>query len=443
MFCKNYAMNNSKRKHIVLVVDSSGRGAALVQKYSQSSSVRKIIAIPGNGLMEINSKVPVKIFPDLKTTSVAEIIEICHQQKVDLVDVAQDNAVEAGLVDKLNEQGFKVVGPTRLAGQIEWDKAWARAFMKRHKLPIPFYKVFNSKNEAIDFIRSNSNQRWFIKASGLAEGKGAIPAENTKQALEAIDQMEKFGDAGKKFVIEEWLTGEEFSMFAVTDGKSFQIIGSAQDHKRLYDADLGPNTGGMGCSTPPLIVNQNIYKQGVNIIAKTIKGLREEKRPYRGIIYLGGIVVKNKVFIIEFNARWGTPEAEVLVPGIKTDMFELGMHIANNNLSTIKIKTDGYARVAVTGALRPGIATAKREIFGIKEVLKLSGITLFGTRITREGEKYFVSSGRLFHIVGEGKDIVEARSFAYKAMSTIYIEGNNLHYRTDIGYKDMQRSYKK
>lgn len=440
-FYESYAMNNNKRKYTVLVVDASGRGAAIVQKYSQSPKVRKIIAVPGNDLMQINSSVPVKIFPDLQTTSVTEMIEICHKEKVDLIDVAQDNAIEAGLVDKLTEEGFRVVGPTREAGQIEWDKAWARDFMKRHKLPIPFYKVFDSKNKAIDFVRNNPNKRFFIKAAGLADGKGAIPAENTKQALEAIDQMEKFGKAGKIFVVEEWLMGEEFSMFAATDGKTFQIVGSAQDHKRLYDADLGPNTGGMGCSTPPFIVNQNIYKQGKNIIAKTIKGLVVEKRPYKGILYLGAIVVKNKVFVIEFNARWGSPEAEVLVPGIKTDMFDLGMHVAQNNLNAIKIKTDGRSRVAVTGALRPKAIVVEREIFGIKEVIRLHGVTLFGTRVKRKRKRYFVSSGRLFHIVGEGKTVIEARQKAYAAMALLHIQGDNLHYRTDIGWRDIERFY--
>lgn len=432
-------MNKNKRRYTVLVVDGSGRGAVLVQRYSQSPKIRKIFAVPGNDLMQINSKIPVKIFPDLKTTSVKEITEICHKEKVDLIDVSQDNAIEAGLVDKLTEEGFRVIGPTRLAGQIEWDKAWARDFMKRHKLPIPFYKTFYSKNKAIDFIHNKPNKRFFVKAAGLADGKGAIPAENTREALEAIEEMEKFGNAGKVFIIEEWLMGEEFSMFAASDGQTFQIIGNAQDHKRLYDADLGPNTGGMGCVSSPLIVNKNIYKQGKNIIAKTIKGLAKEKRPYKGILYLGAIVVKNKVFVIEFNSRWGSPEAEVLVPAIVTDMFDIGIHISQNSLNKIKIKTDGLTRVAVSGALRPNVPVSEREIFGIKEILKLQGVTIFGTRIKYRHKRYFVSSGRLFHIVGEGKTVIDARQKAYSAMALLYIQGNNLHYRTDIGHRDVER----
>ncbi len=427
------------RKKTVVVIDLSGRGAALVHKYSESNQVGNIIAIPGNELMAINSKVPVKIFPGLKTTSVKEILTICKKLKADLVDVAQDNAVEAGVADALLAEGFNVVGPTRDAGRIEWDKAWARDFMKKYDIPVPVYKVFTSKKNAIEFVKKNPKMKFFIKASGLAEGKGAIPAENLQQALFAIDQMGKFGEAGNTFVIEEWLMGEEFSMFAATDGKSYQIIGNAQDHKRFYTGDEGPNTGGVGCSTPPLVVSKPVYKQAEMIVKKAIEGLAKEGTPYKGVLYLGAIVVNGKVFVIEFNARWGSPEAEVLVPGIKSDLFELGMSIVENKLNSFKIKIDGLARVAVTGSLRAGVENKKRRLFGLENVLKIPGVIVYGTRITYEKNNYFVSSGRLFHIVGSGKTVIEARSKAYAAMSLLHIEGNNLHYRTDIGYRDVER----
>ena len=347
----------------VLVVDAGGRGAALIHKYSQSKHVGKLLAVPGNDLMGLNTTKNLKIFPDLKTTDVKEIVNISKRENVTLVDVAQDNAVEAGLTDHLIKTGIMTLGPTRMAGQIEWDKAWARNFMKKYKIPTPVYRVFNSTKPAKEFISKNPNKRFFIKAAGLAEGKGAIPAENTKQAFDAIDQMSKFKKAGETFLIEQWLDGEEFSMFAITDGKTFQIVGSAQDHKRLYDADKGPNTGGIGCSTPPLIVNENIYKQAELIIKKTIQGLAVEGRQYKGVLYLGAIVVNNKVFVIEFNARWGSPEAEVLVPGIQSDIFEIAVHVSKGTLDDIKIKTDGNARVAVTGSLKPGIPEKQKQLF--------------------------------------------------------------------------------
>ncbi len=426
----------------VLVIDSAGRGAALVHKYSQSPLVTKIIAVPGNELMQLNSRIPVVIFPDLKTTSIKEILEIAKKEHVDLVDVAQDNAVEAGATDILTKAGFNVVGPTKAAGQIEWDKAWARDFMKKYKLPIPFYKVFNSKTKAIEFVKKNPNKRFFIKAAGLAEGKGVIPATNYKEALLAIEQMTKFGKSGETFVIEEWLEGEEFSFFALSDGKNYQIAGSAQDHKRLYDGDQGPNTGGIGCSTPPLVITKTIYKQAELIIKKTIAALSKEGRTYKGVLYLGAMVVKGKVYVIEFNARWGSPEAEVLIPGIKNDLFKIGQEIVRGQLKT-KLTFDKNSRVAITGSLRPGVDNKKRGIFGIEKIIKLPNITIYGTRVTKKGNRYYVSSGRLFHIVATGKNVVDARRIAYNALSMIYVEDNNLHYRTDIGWRDVDRTYRK
>lgn len=426
-------------KKTVLIVDSGGRGAVLIQKYSQSRHVGKLIAVPGNGLMQLNSKKPVTIFPQFKTTSIKEIVEICKSEKVDLVDVVQDNAVEAGLSDRLTKEGILAVGPTKAAGRIEWDKAWARDFMKKYKIPSPSYKVFNSVKKAKKFINKNPNKKFFVKAAGLAEGKGAIPSENKEEAYVAIDQMSKFGKAGETFVIEDWLSGEEFSMFAITDGKNFKVAGYAQDHKRLYDGDLGPNTGGMGCVSPPLVVNRNVYKQSELIIKKTIEGMAKEGIIYRGILYLGAMVARGKVFVIEFNSRWGDPEAEVLVPGILNDFYELGLSVVEGSLSKVKLRTDGKTRVCVTGSLRPGVEAKKRQLFGLNKALSLNGITIYGSRIALANKKHFVSQGRLFHLVSEGKDVIEARRKAYEAMSMLYIEGNNLHFRTDIGWRDLER----
>ncbi|MEX2007549.1 MAG: phosphoribosylamine--glycine ligase [Candidatus Levyibacteriota bacterium] len=431
-------MQNSGGKTVV-VIDSGGRGASLVYKYSLSPHVKKIIAIPGNDLMQANSKIPVLIFKKVKATDALKIVKLCKRYKADLVDIAQDNAVEEGITDKLTGQGFNVMGPTRKAGQIEWDKAWSRKFMEKYKIPSPKYWVFRSKKEAIKFIEKQNGGAWFIKASGLAEGKGAFPASSKKEAINAVFQMSKLGKAGKKFVIEQWIKGEEFSMFAISDGTSFQIVGSAQDHKRMYDADNGQNTGGMGCSTPALIITKQIYKQAEIIIDKTLKGLLKEDRRYKGVLYLGAIVKHKKVFVIEFNARWGDPEAEVIIPGMKNDLFEIGMHIAQENLANAKIKTDGLSRVAVTGVLHPCASSKKKQIFGIENVLKNKKTMIFGSRVSKKGSKYFVSKGRLFHIVGKGKNVISARKSAYKAMQQISIKRDNLHYRTDIGYRDVER----
>src|SRR3989344_1322173 len=276
----------------VLVVDGGGRAAALAHKYLQSKHVQTLLAVPGNDLIRIHTKKPVKIFPHLKTTDTVEIVEIAKKAKVDLVDVAQDGAVACGLTDSLTKAGIKVFGPTKLAGQIEWDKAWARKFMEKFNLPAPSFKICHSESEGINFIKNLKDAKCFVKASGLAAGKGAIFAKNEKEAILAIKQMKNFGASGKTYLIEECIDGEEFSAFALVSNQKFQIIGFAQDHKPVFDGDMGPNTGGMGCSSPPHVVSLTVKAQVKSIIKKTVQGLSELKRPYVGILYLGGMVDK-------------------------------------------------------------------------------------------------------------------------------------------------------
>lgn len=441
-----------ERKANVLVVDPGGRGSVLADKYSQSPHVNRVLAVPGNDLMRLGSEKPVKTFPGLKTTSVADILKICEEEEVVLVDVAQDNAIEVGLVDRLEEHGIYVVGPTRKAGQIEWDKAWAREFGERHDILQPFFKICFSEEEGIRFIESQPDQKWFVKAAYLAEGKGVLPAENNKEAVRRIFQLrEKFKDVARVYLIEKWLEGEdgwaeEFSSYVAAVRNEYQYIGSAQDHKRAENFDRGENTGGMGCSTPPLLLTekllQDIEKQ---IIQKALCGLEQEGRPYKGILYLGGMAIREKgrlaPYTIEFNARWGDPEAQVIVPGIVNDLFEVSMAIAKGDIANLEIATDGKARVVIAGASRgyPGNYVKGKQIFGLEEAVGMDGVRLYGAGVRVKDGKYFAAGGRLFYIVGEGENVIDARQKAYAAMSVISVEGNNLHFRTDIGWRDVER----
>jgi len=439
-----------ERGNTVLVVDGGGRGAALVDKYSQSPHVARVLAVPGNDLMKVGALKPVETFPSLKTVSVPEIIQLCRDEQVDLVDVAQDNAVEAGLVDRLQAEGVSVVGPTRMAGEIEWNKAWAREFGQRHDLPQPHFKICQTTEEGLQYLNSQPDQSWFIKASGLAEGKGALPAKNKQEAVARVRELARFGKAGEVFLIEKWLQNseggvpEEFSTFVFVDGENYKLAGSAQDHKRVYDRDEGENTGGMGCSSPPLVLTAELMKViEKKILAVTINGLNLESRSYKGVLYLGGIVVGGVPHVVEFNARWGDPEAEVILPGLVNDLFEISVGIIERKLGNMDIRTDGMARVVVAGTSRgyPGdysIVRGKR-IYGLEEVSKIKGVKLYGAGVKVEDKKYYANGGRLFYIVGEGKTVIEARSKAYEAMSRVNIDGNNLHYRTDIGWRDVER----
>lgn len=446
----------------VAVIDGGGRGSVLVDKYAQSPHVKRILAVPGNDLMEVNTDKEVVVFNKsnksynnpLKTTSVPEILEICEREGVDLVDVAQDNAVEVGLVNELEKKGIPTVGPTKEASQIEWDKAWAREFGDLHKFPQPSFKICLSKEEGIEFLKNQPEQDWFIKAAFLAEGKGALPAHSNQEAAEKIVELQRrFKDAARVFLIEKWLksedgtNGEEFSTFVVSDGEESQIAGNAQDHKRVNNFDEGENTGGMGCSSPPLVLSPDLLFKTENIFKKTIAGLRDQGKPYKGVLYLGGMIVREQGLlvpkIVEFNARWGDPEAQVVLPGIVNDLFEVSMAIANGDIRSIKLKNDGKARVAVTGASKgyPGNydAVKNKQIFGLDEVRKLQGVKLYSAAISSDNGTYRANGGRLFYIVGEGTTVIEARERAYGAMSLVHIEGNNLHFRTDIGWRDVQR----
>lgn len=427
----------------ILVIGQNGREHALAQAYAKSKNVKKVIMTPGNGLTDFENN-KVKNYPDIPMKDFKGILRVCKKEKIDLVDVAQDDVIAQGYVDKLEKVGIAAFGPTKMASQLEWDKAWARNFMIKYKLPIPKFSSFENKKEAIQYINFLPEQVLFIKAAGLALGKGVIRAENKKEAIEAINTMSKFGKSGETFLIEETLVGEEFSLFAICDGENFVTAKTAQDHKRIYDGDKGPNTGGVGSVSPTGAVSSKIIKEiESNIIKPTLLGMKNEGRPYKGILYLGGMLTKDGVKIIEFNCRWGDPEAEVIVPSIQTDYLTIVTAVRAGKLNKLKIKFDDKIRLSVAGCAKgyPGdySAVKGKEILGLAEAMKLDGITIFGAGIERKGKKLFANGGRIFHVVGEGKNILEAMEKAYKTISLISIEGKNLYYRTDIGWRDLGR----
>ncbi len=427
----------------ILVIGQNGREHALAVTYANSKQVDKVIMTPGNGLTDFgNSKI--KNYPDVSMMDFEGIVEVCKKEKIDLVDVGQDDVIAAGYVDKLEKLGIAAFGPTQKASQLEWDKEWARKFMVKYKLPIPKFESFNNKKDAIKYINSLPEQVLFIKASGLALGKGVIRSENKKEAIEAVGAMKKFGKSGKTFLIEEALAGEEFSLFAICDGEDFTVAKTAQDHKRIYDGDKGPNTGGVGSIAPTgAISTSTIRNIETKIIRPTLLGMKKEGRPYRGILYLGGMLTKQGVKIIEFNCRWGDPEAEVILPSIKTDYLRVVQAVLSKRLKSTKIEFDKKVRVSVAGCSKgypEDYSKVKgKEIFGIEKAMKKPNVLIFGSGIKRAKNKFFANGGRIFYVVGEGKNIREAREKAYKAMKLISIEGDNLHYRKDIGWRDLER----
>lgn len=427
----------------ILVIGQNGREHALAAAYAKSKKVKKVIMTPGNGLTDFKNKKR-KNYPSIAMMDFEGIVKVCKKEKIDLVDVAQDDVIAAGYVNKLESLGISVFGPTQQASQLEWDKEWARNFMVKYNLPIPKFKAFNNKKEAIKYVNSLPEQILFIKASGLALGKGVIRAENKKEAIEAVVAMNKFGKSGETFLIEEALIGEEFSLFAICDGDNFITAKSAQDHKRIFDGDNGPNTGGVGSVAPTAAVSASMIQIiEAEIFKPTLLGMKKEDRPYKGILYLGGMMTKDGVKIIEFNCRWGDPEAEVILPGVKTDYLEIVQAVRLQRLKQVKAVFDKKVRISVAGCAKgypeDYSAIKGKEVFGLDNAMKLPGIVIYGAGIKRKGKRLYVNGGRIFHLVAEGKNILEARERAYKAMKLINIEGDNLHYRTDIGWRDVER----
>lgn len=427
----------------ILVIGGGGREHALAAAYAKSKRVKKVYVAPGNGLMDFNSS-KINIFPDIGVLDFEKILNLIKSKKIDLVDVAQDDPLAAGLVDLLEVEDIKAFGPSQQAAEIEWNKIWSRNFMEKYKLPTPHFRYFSNPGEAIKYVNAFEEQTLYIKAAGLAQGKGAIRAENKKQAKEAIVSMKQFGKSGKKFLVEQALAGEEFSLFAICDGKDFKILSYAQDHKTVFDGDVGANTGGMGCIAPTLAVTASMVHQIEKTILKPLMaGMQKEERPYKGILYLGGMKTSEGIKIIEFNARWGDPEAEVILPAIKTDYLTIIESVLSGKLKNLKVNMDNKVRISVAGCSKgyPGdySKVKGKEIFGLEMVMKLPGITIFGAGIKREDRKFFAAGGRIFHLVAEGGNVMEAREKAYHAMSLIRIEDDNLHYRTDIGWRDLAR----
>ena len=414
----------------------------LAEVYAKSKNVEQVFVLPGNGFIGSDNK---KITPLInETTDFANVLAVCNRLHIDLVDVAQDSFLAEGFVDKLKEAGVAVFGPSKAASEIEWNKEYSRQFMKKYRLPIPRFAAFSDHKKALLYLKKLPESPLYIKASGLALGKGAIRADTKKEAVAAIENMKKFGKAGETFLIEECMVGEEFSFFAICDGRDFITVGYAQDHKTVYNKNLGPNTGGMGCVAPSGAVTKKICREvEKKIISPFLKGMRQEKRPYSGILYVGCMLTRSGIQIVEFNSRWGDPEAEVLVPAIQTDYLSLVTAVRNMRLKEINVHFDSNVRVSAAGCAfgYPGDYSAikGKEIFGLEKITNLPGVSVFGSGIVRRGKKFFVNGGRVFHVVAVGDTIFSAREKVYSAMSLVYIEENNLQFRTDIGFRDMER----
>lgn len=437
----------------VLVIDGGARGHAISKAYERSKKVGRIIVAPGNDFIAFNRKKEVIVEKNCNLKDMESILAVAEKYEPELSDVAQDDALAGGAVDLLTENGFLTFGPSKKAARIEWDKGWSRNFMKKYRIPAPNFRTFTSEEVAKNCVgkiyERNPEKIIYVKAAGLCGGKGAEEARSYEEAILKIEQMKSFGSAGEKFLIEDGLVGEEFSEFAISDGGFFRRLGSAQDNKKAERKDKGKQTGGMGGNSPAMVAEENSKEIEELLISRPINGMKSEGIPFKGILYAGGISVeengRRKIYDIEFNARLGDPEASSLLPSIKNyaDMVLASME---GGLDKIKAKRDNKTRVCVVGASEGYPADYSKvkgkRIYGIEEAMKLKGVKIFGAGTEVRDEKFFANGGRLLDVVGEGNNIIEARRKAYSAISLISVEENSLHYRPDIGWRDVERFWK-
>lgn len=435
----------------VMVVDGGARGHAISNAYEKSSQVERIIVVPGNDFIGCGRQKEIIVDKDCSLKDPKSILLLAIKYKPDLVDVAQDDALAHGTVDLLQENGFQTFGPTKSSARIEWDKRWSREFMQRHRVPQPAFRYFDNESQAKTYAeelyKRSPSYLIYVKATGLCAGKGALKSRSLEEAIRNIEQMKTFPDgAGKVFLLEEGLVGEEFSYHAISDGKNYHIFKSAQDNKTVLNFDEGDQTGGMGAISPAMVTETFANQIEKEIISKAINGMGSEGNHYRGVLYLGGIITYGKPVNIEYNARWGDPECQVVLPSIETDYVEIVMACLGGKINKVNIHQDNKTRVCIVGSSKgyPNDYSNVRgkRIYGLENAMEMEGITVFGAGVDVRNGKFYANGGRLFSVVAEGDDILEARQRAYSAIAHISIEGNNLHYRTDIGWRDVERFLK-
>lgn len=422
----------------ILLLGSGGREHALAHKLAQSPHCESLFIAPGNaGTALCGTNL------DISVTDFEAIKNACIDNKIELVIVGPEEPLVKGITDFLISnpalKNIDVIGPGKNCAQLEGSKAFAKAFMIRHNIPTAAYREFTLDNyeEGIDYL-NNHELPIVMKADGLAAGKGVVICENHLEAIaefELMIQRAKFGEAGKRVVVEQFLQGIEMSVFVLNDGKNYVILPEAKDYKRVGEGDKGPNTGGMGAISPVPFVNADLMKKiEEKVIKPTVQGLQKEGLEYRGFIFFGFMIVEGEPYMIEYNCRMGDPETEVVMPRLKNDLVELFTATSNQELDKVKIETDPRTVctiVAVSGGY-PGDYKKGYEIMGLEDINPADSI-LFHMGTTTEKGKVVTSGGRVFCITSYGKSVFDAVEISKEEMKKVTFEGMN--YRSDIGYE--------
>lgn len=418
----------------ILVLGSGGREHALVWKLRQSPRVSAVFCAPGNaGIAQLATCVA------LKVTEQAALVQFAKAERIDLTVVGPDDALAAGIVDLFQQNGLRIFGPTQAAAQLESSKVFAKEFMQRHGIPTARSGSFSDSSEAQRFCRGASYPL-VVKADGLALGKGVIIAQKPWEAGLAIHEImdaRKFGDAGSRVLIEEFLTGEECSIHALVDGKKYLLFPSAQDHKRALDGDAGLNTGGMGTFSPAakLVtpeIEERIHRE---VLAPFIAGLAKDGLDYRGMLFPGLMITADGPKVLEFNCRFGDPETQVLLTRLDSDLVELLEATIDGRLADVQArwKADAAVCVILASGGYPGSYTSGQVIAGLGGVA--DGVTIFHAGTKRVGEQIVTAGGRVLGVTALAADLPAAREKAYAVVEEIAFEGRQ--FRRDIAVKGL------
>ncbi len=425
----------------ILVIGSGGREHALVWKIAQSKMADKIFCAPGNGGIARQAECV-----DIASDDIAGLLEFARKEKIDLAVVGPEAPLSNGIVDEFEKNGLKIFGPGMSAARLEASKVFSKEMMVKYGVPTADFKIFDDPYQARKYIDQKGGP-CVVKADGLAQGKGVIvaaDAEEAKDAVIAIMQDKIFGEAGSRVIVEECLQGLEASIIVLTDSKTVIPLASSQDHKRIFDGDTGPNTGGMGAYSPAPVVSRDLMSEILDkIVNRIIEGLNKEGIVYKGVLYAGVMLTKDGPKALEFNVRMGDPETQAILPRIKTDFLELMLAATDGTLDRFAkpgaMVWDNRACACVVMASRgyPGNYEKGKVIEGLDKVDRLQDVVVFHAATRKSEGKYFTNGGRILGVSGLGNTINEALYRAYQAIDEINFEG--AQYRRDIGRKAVSK----
>ena len=421
----------------ILVVGGGGREHALVWDIWASGLTKKLFCAPGNaGIAALAACVPIP------ADDLAALVEFAKEEKIDLVVVGPEVPLSLGIVDLMEEKGIPTFGPSAAAAMLESSKTFTKEFCRRHGIPTASGEVFGDIGEARRYIEGQ-NRPLVVKADGLAAGKGVVVADNAEQAIAAAEQMltgRMVGAAGLRILIEERLEGEEASFFALVDGEHALPLASAQDHKRIGDGDTGPNTGGMGAYSPAPIMTDALNARVMReIIEPTVRGMAEEGRPFKGILFAGLMITKEGPKLLEYNVRFGDPECQVVLPRLKSDLLPGLIAAREGQLAHFDLRWHDEAALCVVLAAKgyPGDFAKGTEIKGLDAAGQVPGVTVFHAGTKAVDGKIVANGGRVLGVTALGPSIEDAQKRAYEAVSLI--DWKDGYYRRDIGWRAIKR----